>query len=157
MFILQQTESLKLGISADPGAEPEGGSNPKKLCSYSSTWDRTRRFFFTTVENEDGSSMPVVSRITVCFGSACLARWGQSAVRTMRQRQQRPPTSIPTISRAESLKTSTGLVSELGPCFPAQVSRHSSMSSSMSQRLVWVDLEVGRCFKWSVLIGGRFN
>lgn len=31
MFILQQTESLKLGVPADPGAEPEGGSNPKKL------------------------------------------------------------------------------------------------------------------------------
>lgn len=94
--------------------------------------------FFTTVENEDGSSMPVLPRITVYLGSACLARWGQSAARTMRQRQQRIPTSV-----AESLKTSTGLASELGSCFPAQVSRNSSMSSSMSQRLVWVDLEVG--------------
>lgn len=31
MFILQPTDSLKLGIPADPGAEPEGGSNQKKL------------------------------------------------------------------------------------------------------------------------------
>ncbi|XP_003970766.2 small fragment nuclease [Takifugu rubripes] len=86
--------------------------------------------------------MPVVPRITVRFGSACLARWGQSAAWTMRQRQQRHPTSIPAIGRAESLRTSTGLVSELGSCFPVQVSRNSSMSSSMSQRLVWVDLEM---------------
>lgn len=95
--------------------------------------------------------MPAFSRITVFFGSACLASWGQSAAITVRRKQ------LAFINRAELSKTRTGLIPKLGSCFPAHLSRNSSMSSPMSQRMVWVDLEVSHSFKCSVIVSSYYR
>lgn len=116
--------------------------------TFPPTCDRRRRIF-TTVENENGCSMPAFPRITVLSGPACLFRWGQSAARsrstaacqTQRVLQKQLP-SISAINRADSFKTTNGVTSKLGSGLFVPVSRNSSMSSSMSQRMVWVDLEV---------------
>lgn len=119
------------------------------------TCDRRRRRIFTTVGNKNGSSMPAFSRVTVLSGSACLlCSWARSAARSCpaaRQTQrvlqkQLPSTSA--INRARSFKTTTGVASKLGSGWFVPLSRNSSMSSSMSQRLVWVDLEVRHCFTY---------
>lgn len=106
------------------------------------------RIIFTTVETENGSSMPAFSRITVFFGSACLFRWGQSATRsctvacqTQRVLHGQTP-STAARNRADSFKTTAGVTSKLRSGLFVPVSRNSGMSSLMSQRMVWVDLEV---------------
>lgn len=94
--------------------------------------------------------MPAFSRIRVFSASACLFRWGQSAstagCQTQRVLQKQLP-SISTTNRAESFKMTTGVTSKSGSGLFVPGSRNSSMSSSMSQRMVWVDLEVRHCFK----------
>lgn len=102
--------------------------------------------------------MPALARITVSSGSACLYRWGQSASRscaaacqTQRVLQKQPP-SIPAINSRFFLKTTTGVASKLGSGLFVPLSRRCSMSASMSQRMVWVDLEVRHCFKGSLIV-----
>lgn len=101
--------------------------------------------------------MPAFSRITVFFGSTCLASWWRSvsmsctaACQTQAVRLKQLA-FISDINRAELSKTRTWLIPK-GSCFPAHVSRNSSMSSPMSQKMVWVDLEVSHCFKCWVIV-----
>lgn len=94
--------------------------------------------------------MPAFSRITVFSGSACLSRLGRSASRsctaacqTQRALQRRTPSTAAT-NRSASFKATAGVTPKRPPGLLVPVSRHCSMSS-MSQRMVWVDLEVRRC------------